>query len=406
MVVLAELSKVSRVLDVVLADADPDVVATAHAADIVEKAAEVVRKGQAVVLLFTKRAAESVRWRDEGHKSPASWLAETTKAPLGEAIAMVETAQALQDLPDTTDALRSGELSFAQAKCIAPAARAHPEAETELLRTAGEDSVKGLRDACTRVHAVKGSAHGEIAARNAVHAARYLRTWTEADGAFRLDAKLTCDAGAQVKSALQAEADAIFKAARLRPDTERESPDAYRADALVALVAGRLHGGAAAPAAGAPAAPAATVHVRVDATALRRGHARLGEVCEIAGVGPVPVATVRRQLSDAAVKYFAVKGTDVLSVCHVGRTIPAHVASALQERDPVCVVPGCSVATGLEAHHWEVDYADCRTTSLAALARICAFHHDLVTYGEYKLEGGPGKWGLRPPPDGDLWDSS
>ena len=34
-------------------------------------------------------------------------------------------------------------------------------------------------------------------------------------------------------------------------------------------------------------------------------------------------------------------------MCHAGRTVPAHVQSALEERDPTCVVPGCDVAQGL-----------------------------------------------------------
>ena len=52
-------------------------------------------------------------------------------------------------------------------------------------------------------------------------------------------------------------------------------------------------------------------------------------------------------------------------MCHAGRSVSAHVQSALEERDPVCVVPGCDVAHGLENHHWAVDYAMCKTTTLA-----------------------------------------
>jgi hypothetical protein len=106
----------------------------------------------------------------------------------------------------------------------------------------------------------------------------------------------------------------------------------------------------------------------VAGTALKRGYTGSGEMCHIAGVGPVPVASVRRQLADVHVKILVREGKDVTTVCHAGRTVTAHVQSALEERDPSCVVPGCDVALGPENHHWDVDYVQCKTTSLNGLA--------------------------------------
>jgi hypothetical protein len=315
---------------------------------------------------------------------------------MGEALATLETSEALKELPATTEALRNGELSFAQVREIVPAARAHPEAEKKLLQVADESSLKGLKEASTKVRAVKSSEAEEIERYSAIRRGRYLRYWTDADGAFRLDGKVTPDAGAKVMSSIQPEADLLFQAAR--KNDEHESPQAYLADALVAKLAGegRSGGGSA----------GSSTHIRVDATALQRGHVRLGETCEVPGIGPVPVAQARRQLSDTALKYIVVKGVDVLSVCHVGRTVPAHVQTALEERDPVCVVPGCGVGQGLERHHWDVEYNDCHTTSYAGLARVCGFHHHLLTHDGYKLTGGPGHWEMRGPPDAELVDTS
>jgi len=195
---------------------------------------------------------------------------------------------------------------------------------------------------------------------------------------------------------LTVEADARFNQARKSSDNE--PPAAYRADALVALVAGEPI--AVAKSSSRTSSPRATAVIRVDAKALKRGHARHGEVCEIPGVGPVPVAAVHRQLSDAHVRIVVVDGHDVTTVCHVGRSIPRHLQSALEERDPVCVVPDCEVGAGLENHHWDVPYAECKTSTLAGVARLCSWHHGFATYEGWVLRGGPGAWQWREPHGG------
>jgi hypothetical protein len=65
-------------------------------------------------------------------------------------------------------------------------------------------------------------------------------------------------------------------------------------------------------------------------------------------------------------------------------------------------VPGCDIAQGLENHHWDVPYAECGTSTLAGLARVCHWHHDLITYDGYELTGGAGSWEMRAPPIGSL----
>jgi hypothetical protein len=104
-------------------------------------------------------------------------------------------------------------------------------------------------------------------------------------------------------------------------------------------------------------------------------------------------------LPDAFVKLLVTDGVDVSTVCHVGRTVSAHLQSALEERDPHCVVPGCDVALGLENHHGDTPLANCGTSTLAGLARVCAWHHDVIAYEGYELVGGPGRWEMPAPLD-------
>lgn len=426
---------------------EPDVLSTSDAADAMELFAEIERLGVAGKVLLASRAADSTKWICDGHRSAASWLAEKSGSTMGEAISSLETADRLRSLEKTSAALRRGELSFGQVKEVASAAEKDPTKEAELISAAGTESLKSLKARARKIRLRATSASEENARYRAIHAGRYCRLWNDEEGASLLQARVTPDAGARLAASLEAETNVFFDQAR--EGGSREQTQAYRADALVALVTGetrscsvRRHGhlddgadedsGAATPSDISSSGESSghstrspsdisssgkssgrstrkrhcasrtdTVLVRVDAPALKRGHAVGDEMCEIAGVGPVPVSVAREILGDSLLRIVIRDAVDVKSVCHVGRTIPAHVRTALQERDPTCVM--CDCAFGLEAHHWREDYAVCRTTSLDELARLCKYHHDLITYGGFRLTGGPGKWKLErtdtEPPD-------
>ena len=376
-----------------LAALEPERITTAQATELFGLFAELTRLGSAGQVLLTPRVAESDTWKNEGHRSAASWVAKATGTGLGDAIATVETAERLRSLPRTTEALRTGMLSAPQVREIAAAAAGRPSAELQLLEAATTCTLKGLKDQCRQVRAITGSAEAENARHEAVRRSRFFRHWSDPDGAFRGEFKITPDAGARLLSSLDVRANELFD--RARKSDDRESPAAYAADALVDLVT-RSAGDATTKPTGST-----VVHVRVDASALRRGHVEDGEVCEIPGVGPVPLSTARSLMSEAFIKLFVTDGVDVLSVSHAGRAVPARVRSAIEERDPTCVVPGCDVAMGLEIDHWQVDFGDDGPTELANLARLCHFHHSMKTYRGFKLAGGPGKWEWHPPAELD-----
>ena len=75
-----------------LAVAEPDRVTAGQAADVVSLCAEVERLVCAVKVLFSDRAAQSTRWRDEGHRSAASWMAEKSGTGMGDALNALETS--------------------------------------------------------------------------------------------------------------------------------------------------------------------------------------------------------------------------------------------------------------------------------------------------------------------------
>ncbi|MFZ2056942.1 MAG: HNH endonuclease signature motif containing protein [Acidimicrobiales bacterium] len=177
-------------------------------------------------------------------------------------------------------------------------------------------------------------------------------------------------------------ADELFAGARRAG--AREPSQAYLADALVELVTS--------PRGDGPHRPRALVHLRVDLEALRRGNTSSGELCEIAGVGPVSVATARELLGDSIAKLLVTSATDVHAICNLGRSVPARLYSALLERDRCCVVPGCSATCNLEIDQRVVPFAQSGPTQLSNLARMCHHHHFLKTYEGYCLQGEPGAW--------------
>ncbi len=142
--------------------------------------------------------------------------------------------------------------------------------------------------------------------------------------------------------------------------------------------------------------PVARVHVRVDHAALVRGHTAAGEICEIPGIGPIPVAVAQALAADSILSAILHKGAEVKAVGHLGRTIPANLRRALEERDPTCVIPGCHNRRNLEIDHI-IPLSRGGRTCLENLNRLCPTHHRRKTYGGWRLSGGPGAGGWEPP---------
>jgi hypothetical protein len=342
----------------------------------VEQGCEIERLGASVRTRFALRVTRTGAFESSGHKSAAGWLADVSGEPVGRAMGTLETAGHLVEAPEVAEAFAAGRLSLAQAGVAAEAGAMDPASQGDLVAAAtGSGSFRDLKDRAARV---KRRHEGEapVAERERrAHRGRYVRTWQPPEGGLRLEAWLTTAAGAKVRAALDREAEQVFHEAKRAG--ERESPDRYAADALVRLVAGERTGG-----------PAAQVAVRVDAGALRRGAVEEGEVCEIEGVGQVPVQVARDLLGDSLFRVVVTDGVDVKTVTSTKRTVPATLRAALEERDRTCAVPGCTATRHLEIDH-VVGFALGGPTELANTVRLCRPHHAMKTFRGFRLVGGP-----------------
>ena len=363
----------------IVSSLDPDSMHGIHAKSLVSYFSRIERLAVAGKTLCARRVATTGVYELDGHRDPSSWLAAETGESLGSAVSILRTAENIADLREIEDAFRSGELSGTQARELTETAKLDPSCQKELLDLAKDEDLIALKRACERLKATHRREQDEQAREAAVHENRSLRTFIDADGAFRLDARLSKSSGARILAALKSEARKVFDDARRSGVTE--SSRAYLADGLVNLVCG-----------GSDQSQKALCHLRVDLAALKRGSLGQGEMCELEGIGPISIATATDLLGDSVAKLLVTSANDVHSVFNLGRYIPAKVYSALLERDPCCVVPGCSSTRNLETDHREIPFIKGGPVNLANCCRVCRYHHQLKTHRGYALEGEPGAW--------------
>jgi hypothetical protein len=375
-------------------DLEPGVYDSIDASRLVGELAEIERLAATGKALLAARVADSGTLRARGERSAAKWLADVSGSSVGDAAGALATVESLAKLPHTDQALRAGKISPAQARHIAEGSVNDPSAEGELLGVAQSGSLNDLRDAARRTRA---AGEDERARYARVRAKRYFRHRVEVDGAFTGSFSLTPDDGAELLAAMRPFRDAAFDHART--NGRREPLEAYAADGLVGLARwfrtrpGRTEATptpdeTAVPMAGEPVPVSlrpsrdTKIIVRVDATALQRGHTEAGEICDIAGIGPVPVAVVYSLLPQALATAVITNGQAVATVAHAGRQVSASQLTALQWQGIQCEVDGCDAREHLEIDHL-IDYAITKHTRLDELGFKCRHHHDLKTYQDW-----------------------
>src|SRR4029077_20335413 len=103
--------------------------------------------------------------------------------------------------------------------------------------------------------------------------------------------------------------------------------------------------------------------IRLDHAGMGRGWVEGDEVCEIVGLGPIPVSRARKLLGDAILKLVITKGVDVANVTHLGRSVTVAQQVALLWQAPQCTRWGGTRTFRLENDHRE-DWVKTRHTRL------------------------------------------
>jgi 5-methylcytosine-specific restriction endonuclease McrA len=121
------------------------------------------------------------------------------------------------------------------------------------------------------------------------------------------------------------------------------------------------------------------MRLHLDDAVAERGPALPGERCHVDGIGPVPVATAPRMLTDAKVTMLRRDATgDITHVSSPTRTIPAPVRRWVDEAYPACGRHGCDSTFRLEIDHI-IPLCEGGTTDTTNLWRLCSHDHHLKT---------------------------
>jgi hypothetical protein len=281
---------------------DPDFYPGEVVKDLIVVFADIERAGAAGKVRTARRAEKIGVHEREGHRRAGTWLASVTHEPVGQAASELETAKAIETNPAISEAFGKGRISQARAREISAAAEVRPDLVGELLEEAEDLEFSKLKKHCEDIRLASNTVEEDVARYEQLRKKRYCRIWKDAEGAGRLEARLTPDALAVVRAGLGHFEKEIFASARR--DGHYEKSHAYMADALVEMARASVSGGSVPVSDSEAEMPESEgsrkdgnfrslVRVRVDLAALKRGHAVVGETCSIPGFGPVPAGGTR-----------------------------------------------------------------------------------------------------------------
>jgi hypothetical protein len=178
-------------------------------------------------------------WEMGGHRCCADWLSFRTGIDRGAARERVRAARALTGLPDISDAMARGELSFSQVRALTRVAT--PDNESELLPLAMQTPASRLERVIRGWR--RGSRQDEARREEELHRSRCLSVFPDEDGMYVLRGLLPPELGVLLARAIEAGSDALFREEGRTPEAvdpqgHREAAARRRADAM-GLVAER-----------------------------------------------------------------------------------------------------------------------------------------------------------------------
>jgi hypothetical protein len=301
--------------------------------------------------------------RQEGFTSTTAWLSSLTGEPAPICRSQIAVAEALEQMPETREAFGAGEVSESRVKLLAQAQALAPEAfardEGNLVAQIGSASAKRAPQvlAAWKQTTDPQTAQAQLDRLHDLRALHLSPAWT---GMLHLSGDLDPESGLTVLAALRS----LSEAANLDPQDAR-TPAQCRADALVEICRGYLHGQ------GAGARRRPHVLVTIPWNTLRTGQGAIDTEA-----GTLSAQAARRLTCDATVSRVLLDPESVpMDLGRAARVVPDSLRRLLDARDHGCTYPGCDMPPRFcDAHHLE-HWANGGATNLANLKLLCSVHH-------------------------------
>ncbi|MDE0132861.1 MAG: DUF222 domain-containing protein [bacterium] len=322
--------------------------------------------------------------RREGVHITESDLREKGLRPRRKARSEVETAVELEELPETSEGLRDGEIPYENARILARASQEGEIDETELVekaRTQSPDKFAGT----VRKHQQQRSEDDGMSRLEHQRSQRFAKIKTDnTDGMTVLYGRFDPITGALIETALSRKMNELW---REEDPRARCSPGQRMADALAGLVTREETNKDGKP----PRGPRLLLIADYDAISRELRNGRLGDGT------PIPTEKIRDLACQSDILPGIFRGvSQPLDLGRSRRAASPAQKIALVARDRACV--GCGTnANWCQAHHI-IPWAVHGNTNLNDMVLLCSRCHHKVHDDHWQVHKTPtGKHHLKPP---------
>ena len=311
---------------------------------------------------FAAEFARSGQWDEEGYNSAADWMRFNCHMNSNAAWNALTVGEQIGKLPQTREAMRSGDIGFAHLATMANTAdKVKGFDETQLLPLAQENSPgKFHYKAMHYRHALDAKGYADEQER--IVEERSLHLSTAQDGCLLVNGVFDPVGGATVRGALE-------KLARPMGDHDDRTREQRLADAAVELAGGRRP---------------AVVQVTATVDTLKGMAGAAGGEMEFSM--PLPAATVQRLACDSSVMRVILEApSTVIDVGRSKRVVGQGLRKAMTVRDKHCQWPACERPASMCDGHHLVHWADGGSTDLENCILLCKGHHRMVHEGGWHM---------------------
>src|SRR5438874_8956747 len=308
-------------------------------------------------------------------QSACTWVANTCQISPTAAADRLCVGEQLESMPKVAEALSSGEIGYQAASVICHLQKHVSEIEARIdeemwIDNARRFSIKDLSGiAASTWHAVNPEGFCLDVEENFERRQLFI---SETAGMYRVDGWLDPEAGAALKSAVEA------LAKPLGADDAR-TPRQRRADALTELTYHAMEAGTM------PRRNGARPHIDVNTT-IEGLKGRLGGGASGLQNGmAISSKTVQRLACDGALSRIVKADSVVVDVGRATRAVSPAQWRALKARHRTCAAPGCDRPINWTSPHHIEFWSRGGKGNLPNLLPLCYFHHRLVHEGGWQV---------------------